>query len=247
MQQFTRRTSLLAYGVKCSERGIDPALAQHIEEQCNAHMRLCYTALNSYERFFRDPPVTLTNALLVWLFISSAYSSMDAAACIMRAVVKGEVPEKEKRLPMASDLATELRGTRLQAPLETFLTDQDGWFAHLREARHRILHRGFWPVHFASGWALSRCSGIFGFGKQGAELKPDYPLDLEKLALGIAVGIEVWEDSLRPLLRVERQILPVQEEMPIQITVKWEVSDFALPMGGFGLSQPLPKYDEPGV
>ena len=102
------------------------------------------SAYETYSGCYQIPSWAGIGAM-TYLTLASGVSALDALACALLGILTVEVPQKETPIPALAGVKNNLanRGHRFVEPLTSLLGSD--WCMQLHQARHRIVHRGFWP------------------------------------------------------------------------------------------------------
>lgn len=168
---------------------------------------------------------------MTYVALASGVSALDALACALWGILTGEVPQKETSIPALAEVKNKLaaRDHRFVEPLSSLL--EADWCKQLREARHRIVHRGFWPEVTENGqFQFVQDLEEFSFGVRTDTLpKKIQPLNLPLIMRGLVSALEAWDTALAPLLKEYALYTPYSEEETIVSQISGQPSaDWAL-------------------
>lgn len=174
------------------------------------------SAYETYAACYRIPSWAGIGAMS-YVALASGVSALDALACALWGILTGEVPQKETSIPALSGVKNNLAnlGHPLMEPLASLL--EADWCKQLHEARHRIVHRGFWPeVTEDSQFQFVQNLEEFSFGgRSGPTPKKTQPLNLPLIMRGLVSALEAWDIGLAPLLNEHALYTPYSEEETI--------------------------------
>jgi len=189
---------LIRYVLSDQPRISEP-MREHLRAQAFAWCRLRQTALSIYNGFLaREQREDYPG--FTWLepysFITTAASSLDALAALVYLICGGEIPTP-RATPGISDIHTRLSNFPNSLNAINQLR-QEQWVVDLLDARHKVLHRGFWPVWYeASGAKLERKI----YESEAADhYEPFYPTLIAK---GLLTDLESWDVGLESALKSE--------------------------------------------
>lgn len=217
IERFRRQSPLMRYLCECEDHKKYPELTQYIQEQGAAHMKLLSTSMVCYERIASGMVITNEVGLEippydsapVFMFLTCGFSAVDSLAAILAAILIGEAPETEEGIAGVGNIIGKLKqkfGEGFPAMQVIANLKSSDWYSSLALARHRIVHRGFWPMRIhPHGESLMRREAMPGSGKDW--IRPN-KLEVEKIARGLLGGLEAWEVQLMSVLDGHQTFLP---------------------------------------
>jgi hypothetical protein len=213
MPRFRRKSVVMRYIQGDVDGKLDQALLDYLQGCCASSMRLFQTAITAYENLAVGPPLTKVNTIPALLLVTCGHSALDSLAAAMCAALTGAVPLRPRDIPGLSNVKVHLRNhygrEHAIAPAIDALRAAP-WYAELTEARHKMLHRGFWPMPLGNtGFRLCE---IRPMGKEGqSTMLKDDPVDLTLIAVGLLCELEKWEDSIQGIMDAEQVFEPVSD------------------------------------
>ena len=229
------RSVIQAYSVGPIETIVDPVIAQFVKESCRSARRLRTMSISAYETYASsyNIPSWAGIGAMTYVSLASGVSALDALACALWGILTGEVPQKETSIPALAVVKNNLanRGHRFVEPLAALLGAD--WCTQLHEARHRIVHRGFWPEVTDDGqFQFVQDLEEFRFGGRSEPLpKKTQRLNLPLIMRGLVSALETWDIGLAPLLKEYALYTPYSEEETVVSQISGQPSaDWSLGM-----------------
>jgi len=209
-----RKSEVFRYAM-AGTTGISNKLIRHVSEQCVAAGRMMQIAISQYEHIASGQHGSFDHRTLpAWMFVSCSYSALDSLASAIASLVCGEVPEKERGVPCVHSFHAFLKSNK-QGGHEIVdnmkCLSEAAWYKALEESRHRILHRGYWPINhcaFTDGWNLVHSDQFLPISPDGSS-DPDFhfpslsrgvSIDIFQIAKGLLWDLEEWEMSIADIL-----------------------------------------------
>jgi hypothetical protein len=230
---FRVRSVITSYSVGPIENKIGAPLAQFIKENCRSARRLRTMSISAYESFASTSqiPSWANVGTMTFIALTAGVSALDALACVLWGVLFQDTPQTEKDIPSMNDLKRKLFKTNhpCHDPVQNLLSSN--WCKLLHEARHRVVHRGFWPrVGDVENFVLCQTLEPFAFG--GTDSPPKlkiHSLDLATIMGGILCDLEAWDLALDPLLKAHACFTPFSREDSLFCQVSGQAqTDWAL-------------------
>lgn len=151
---------------------------------------------------------------MTFIALTAGVSALDAMACVLWGVLFQDAPKAERDIPSLHDLKKKL--FKSKHPCHDTVHDllSSDWCQLLQEARHRVVHRGFWPkVDDGENFVLCQNLEPFAFG--GTETPPRtkmHSLDLAAIMRGLLCDLEAWDLALDPMLNAHACFTPFSRE-----------------------------------
>ena len=218
----------------------------YVSEQCVAAGRLMQVAISQYESVasglhgsYHD-----SRTLPAWAFISSAFSAIDAVVSAVGSIITGEVPTDEK-IPGISmfDRFFKDCGMKGHAMVDKVAQLRDStWYSAIQQARHRVLHRGYWPLRSwhitGDDWHVVHSAHFLGVRKEGPGEDPTprfsrgTHFDMKAIAAGLLWDLEAWEASIAIDLANAGTITSVWSG-PVRQVIRLQMHDHMVPEACF--------------
>lgn len=209
---FRVRSVIESYSVGPIENKVGAPLAQFIKENCRSARRLRTMSISAYETFALtyQIPTWANIGAMTFIALTAGVSALDALACVLWGVLFQDVPQTEQDIPSMSGLKRRLFKSNhaCHDPVQDLLSSN--WCKQLHEARHRVVHRGFWPkVNNVNDFVLCQELEEFAFGGTDSPPKTKkHALDLVAIMRGLLCDLEAWDLALEPMLKAHASFTP---------------------------------------
>lgn len=246
-----RKSEVFRYAMKGTtadnrngDYAFNKTLSDYVSEQCVAAGRLMQVAVSQYESiaYGMHSSHLDSRTLPAWMLISSSFSAVDAMVAAIASIICGYVPKTERKIPGMNSFKEFLTNNgqgRHEILKCVEALGRSEWYKALDEARHRILHRGFWPMSSSlmfgdSRWHLVHSPYFMDLDRDGngegrlPALSQCDVLDLLKIVSGLLWDLEEWESSIADIL-VESPFFESTWTGPVEQIIRLKAFDHLLP------------------
>lgn len=218
-------------------------LLVYVSEQCVAAGRLMQVAISQYESVASGLHGSHADSrtLPAWTFVSSAFSAIDAIAAAVASIISGVVPADERSVPGINTFERFLKDAGMKGHVivdKVALLRDSGWYEAIQQARHRVLHRGYWPLRSwhltGDDWHMVHSAHFLGLRKEGMgedptlRLSRGIPYDMKAIAEGLLWDLEGWEAGIASDLANAGTITSVWPG-PVRQVIRLKMHDHLVP------------------
>lgn len=202
------KSIIASYAYGPIEDYVGEEVAKFIKGNVRSATRLRRVAFSAYESFAvsHHLPSYVSIGSMTVLALTSGVSALDAYASALSGMLLGKA-SAESRMPSMSGLKNHLANEKpavaeaIEGTIGGLLSAD--WFREMTQARHRVVHRGYWPqLGEHENFLLCREGETFAYGQR--TVPPDvisHPLDLTEIMKGLLCEFEAWDLGLEPLLK----------------------------------------------